>query len=136
MTIRTLPYLVVLGVVSLFGTPASAYADPVAECQAITSNQVETGQCLQDTLGAVEAVLNLALARAEAKADSIDQVTGRPQARQAVDQSQSLWTNFRAVNCQIPAMFAAGGSGTDQFALACQINMTRLRTVELNTFGD
>src|SRR2546423_15156507 len=66
-----------------------ALADPVAECQAVTTSQVETGQCLRDTLGAAESVMDLALERAQAEADSVDQVTGRPGARQALDQSQT-----------------------------------------------
>jgi hypothetical protein len=69
--------------------PSTARADPVAERQTITSNQIETGQCLQDTLATVEAIVTLAQ-RAQTKADSIDQVTGRAGARPALDQSQII----------------------------------------------
>jgi uncharacterized protein YecT (DUF1311 family) len=113
----------------------AALAGPVGECQAATSNQIETGQCLRDTLGAAEQVMALALARAESKADSIDPVTGRSGARPALDQSQGLWLQFRDLNCAVPGAFAAGGSGSGQFIVSCQIDMTRARTVELDVLA-
>jgi len=124
-----------IAVVVLLIWPAVAYADPVAECQTITANQVETGQCLQDTLGAAAAVMSESLQRAQAKADSIDQVTGRPGARQALDRSQTAWTQFRDINCDVPGALAAGGSGSGQFVIGCQIDMTRARTLELREFA-
>jgi uncharacterized protein YecT (DUF1311 family) len=75
--------------------------------------------------------LGLALQRAQNEADSIDQVTGRPGARLALDRSQDEWAQFRDINCQVPAALAAGGSGSGQFILGCQIDMTRARTIEL-----
>jgi len=115
----------------LVQTPSPAQADPVAECQEITTNQIETGQCLQDTLKTVESVMSLALQRAQTKADSIDQVTGRPGARQALDQSQLAWAQFRDIDCLVPGALAAGGSGSGHFITGCQIELTRARTVEL-----
>jgi hypothetical protein len=47
---------------SVVTATSAAYADPVAECQKITSTQIETGQCLQDTLNTANAVLDDALA--------------------------------------------------------------------------
>jgi uncharacterized protein YecT (DUF1311 family) len=126
---------VVFAAASLLIAPSSVSADPVAECQTITSNQVETGQCLEDTLGTVEAVMGLALQHAQGKADSTDQVTGRPGARQALDRSQSSWAQFRAINCEVPGALAAGGSGSGQFITGCQIDMTRARTIELYAFA-
>jgi uncharacterized protein YecT (DUF1311 family) len=114
---------------------SKAKADPVAECQAITNNQIETGQCLQDTLGTVESVMHLALQRAQAKADAIDQVTVRPNARQTLDQSQLTWAQFRDTDCQVPGALAAGGSGSGQFVIGCQIDLTRARTIELYALG-
>jgi uncharacterized protein YecT (DUF1311 family) len=114
---------------------STARADPVEECQAITNNQIETGQCLQDTLGTVESVMRLAVQRAQAKADSIDQVTGRPNARQTLDQSQLAWAQFRDTDCQVPGALAAGGSGSGQFVIGCQIDLTRARTIELHVLG-
>lgn len=113
----------------------NAHADPVAECQAITSTQIETGQCLQDTLTTVESVMRLALLHAQSKADSIDQVTGRPNARAALDQSQLAWDRFRDSDCQVPGALAAGGSGSGQFVVGCQIGLTRARTIELDALG-
>jgi uncharacterized protein YecT (DUF1311 family) len=108
-----------------------AFADPVGECQASTGNQVEAGQCLRDTLGAAEQVLGLELERAQKKADSLDQVTGRVEARPALDQSQTEWEKFRDVNCSVRFAFAAGASGASQFQTSCAIEMTRARTQEL-----
>jgi uncharacterized protein YecT (DUF1311 family) len=126
---------VVLAVTCLVLAPSAAHADPVAECQAITSNQIETGQCLQDTLSTVESVMSRALQRAQTKADSIDQVTGRPGAREALDQSQLTWAQFRTTDCQVPGALAAGGSGSGQFVTGCQIDLTRARTRELDALA-
>src|SRR5688572_11935597 len=87
---------------------SAAYADPVAECQKITTSQVETGQCLQDTLTTVDAVLDSALVNAQEAADELDAVTGRTVARPALERSQSAWSGFRTINCQVPAAMAGG----------------------------
>jgi uncharacterized protein YecT (DUF1311 family) len=75
--------------------------------------------------------MNLALQHAQTKADSIDQATGRPGARQALDQSQLAWAQFRDVDCRVPGALAAGGSGSGHFVTGCQIELTRARTIEL-----
>jgi hypothetical protein len=46
---------------------------------------------LQNTLAAAQHVLDLSLQRAQEKADSLDEVTGRTEARPALDQSQTDW---------------------------------------------
>ena len=126
--------LVVLG--SLLSSAApDALAAPVGECHASASNQVETSQCLQDTFGSAQAVMATALAAAQNEADAIDQVTGRSGARLALDQAQAMWLEFRDVNCMVPAAFAAGGSGSGQFTVSCQIDMTRARTIELRALA-
>jgi uncharacterized protein YecT (DUF1311 family) len=114
---------------------APALADPVGECQASTTNQVEAGQCLRDTLGAAQQVWGLELQRAQEKADRLDQVTGRVEARPALDESQAEWEKFRDVNCAIRFAFAAGASGAGQFQTSCAIDMTRARTQELSALA-
>jgi uncharacterized protein YecT (DUF1311 family) len=113
-----------------------AYADPVAECQKITATEVETSQCLQDTLNAANAVLDTAFQNAQAAADQLDQVTGRPVARQALERSEQQWSQFREVNCLVPAAMAAGASGSGNFTLGCQIDMARARTDELRALAN
>jgi uncharacterized protein YecT (DUF1311 family) len=115
---------------------APVLADPVGECQAITSSQVETGQCLQDTLGTAQYVMGVELEQAQQYADSIDQVTGRPGARAALDQSQADWETFLGSNCAVRSAFAAGGSGSGQFQIGCAIDMTRARTQELSALAN
>ena len=110
-------------------------ADPVAECQASTGNQVETTQCLTDTLSAAQQVLEAELQRAQEKADSLDQVTGRASARPALDQAQAEWESFRDANCAVRFAFAAGASGAGQFQASCAIEMTRTRTQELSALA-
>jgi uncharacterized protein YecT (DUF1311 family) len=127
---RALRFVVVLMGSSLL-TAMPALADPVGECQAATGNQVEASQCLRDTLGAAEQVMGLELDRAQKKADSLDQVTGRMEARPTLDQSQSEWEKFRDVNCSVRFAFAAGASGAGQFQTSCAIEMTRARAQEL-----
>jgi uncharacterized protein YecT (DUF1311 family) len=116
---------------ALMVAASAAYADPVAECQKVTATQIETGQCLEDTLTTVDAVLDSAFANAQAAADEIDTVTGRPAARQALERAQSAWFEFRNINCLVPAAMAAGASGSGDFTLGCQIEMARARTDEL-----
>ena len=122
---------VTLALVSLLVAASIASADPVAECQKITSTEIETAQCLQDTLTTANAVLDSAFASAQAAADELDSVTGRPVARQALERSQSARSDFRNVNCLVPAAMAAGASGSGNFTLGCQIEMARDRTDEL-----
>jgi len=124
-----------LASVSLLIAAVAAYADPVAECQKITSNQVETGQCLQDTLATVNAVLDTAFTSAAEAADELDAVTGRPVARQALERSQSAWSDFRTINCLVPAAMSGGASGAGDFTLGCQIEMARARTDELQAIA-
>ena len=110
-------------------------ADPVGECQTATTNQVATNQCLQNTLAAAQHVLDLSLQRAQEKADSLDEVTGRTEARPALDQSQSDWMTLLQSNCAVRGAFAGGASGSGQFIAACAIQMTRLRAEELNALS-
>ena len=120
-----------LASVSLLVAASGVSAGPVEECQKITATEIETGQCLQDTLTTVDAVLDSAFANAQSAADELDAVTGRPVARQALERSQSAWFNYRQINCLVPAAMAAGASGSGNFTLACQIEMGRARTTEL-----
>lgn len=126
---------IALASVNLLVAGSAAFADPVAECQKITASQVETGQCLQDTLTTVDAVLDSAFASAQSAVDELDAVTGRPVARQALERSQAAWFNFRTINCLVPAAMAAGASGSGDFTLGCQIDMARARTDELQAIA-
>jgi uncharacterized protein YecT (DUF1311 family) len=83
----------------------------------------------------VNAVLDTAFGNAQAAADELDQVTGRPVARQALERSQSAWSDFRTINCLVPAAMAAGESGAGDFTLGCQIDMGRARTTELQALS-
>jgi uncharacterized protein YecT (DUF1311 family) len=116
-------------------TAAPALADPVGECQASTADQVETGQCLADTLGAARSVLANALGRAQERADSLDEVTGRAVARPALDASQAEWIHFVDTNCAVRGALAGGASGSGQFIAGCAIEMTRARTQELSSLA-
>ena len=120
---------------SLMLAVSAAYADPVAECQKVTASQVETGQCLEETLTTVDAVVDSAFGSAQAAADELDAVTGRPAARQALERSQNAWFEFRNINCLVPAAMAAGASGSGDFTVGCQIEMARARTEELQAMA-
>jgi uncharacterized protein YecT (DUF1311 family) len=112
-----------------------ALADPVGECQTATTTQVDTNQCLQNTLAAAQHVLDLSLQRAQQKADSLDGVTGRAETRPALDQAQADWMTLLTSNCAARGAFAAGASGSGQFIAACAIQMTRLRAEELDALS-
>ena len=96
-----------------------AYADPVTECQKITATEIETGQCLQDTVSTANAVLDSAFASAQAAADELDSVTDRSAARRALERSQSAWSDCRSANCRVPAAMAAGSYGAGNFTPGC-----------------
>jgi uncharacterized protein YecT (DUF1311 family) len=130
---RRVAALCLLGA-ALFGA-SPVLADPVGECQAVTNIQVETTQCLMDTLGATQQVMELQLGEARERADSLDLVTGRAVARPALDESQEAWEAFRDVNCAVRSAFAGGASGAGQFETGCAISMTRVRAEELLALG-
>jgi uncharacterized protein YecT (DUF1311 family) len=130
MRIRHMLQIGATGLLLLSAPPA--LADPVGECQTALPSQVDANQCLQNTLAAAQHVLDLALTEAQNHADSLDQVTGRTDARPALDQAQADWLTFRDSNCAVRGAFAGGASGSGQFIAGCAIEMTRERTDELN----
>jgi uncharacterized protein YecT (DUF1311 family) len=111
--------------------PAPARADPLGECQVTASPQVAVTDCLRADLAAADQVMALALERLQAQADELDRVTGRPEARAAVDASQTQWQAFREADCRVRFALAAGASGSGQFALSCAITLARWRADEL-----
>ena len=114
---------------------APAGADPVGECQALTADQVQTGQCLQAALGAADHVMAGALGALLQKADELDRVTGRPAARPAVEASQVQWQAYREANCAVPFALAAGASGAGHFQPGCMVTMARTRAAELGALA-
>jgi uncharacterized protein YecT (DUF1311 family) len=126
--------LAAVGMLLLVSAPA-ALASPVGECQAAMPTQVAVNQCLQNTLAAAQRVLDVSLTNAQAKADELDTVTGRTEARPALDQSQTDWQTFRDSNCAVPGAFAGGASGSGQFIASCAITMTRERAAELDALA-
>jgi uncharacterized protein YecT (DUF1311 family) len=115
----------------ILARPLAAAAGPVDECEARVQTQVQVSGCLAADLRAAEQVLSTALAEAGRVASDLDRTTGRPGAREAVEAAQRRWLDFREANCAVRAALAAGGSGSDQFALGCRIEMTRARAREL-----
>src|SRR5579871_3046299 len=88
---------------------------------------------LQDTLSTANAVLDSAFSDAQAAADQLDSVTGRPVARQAHEHSQSAWSDFRTINCLVPAAMALAlqDQGTSRSGAK-----SRWRAPVLTSFGD
>jgi uncharacterized protein YecT (DUF1311 family) len=115
--------------------PPPARADPVGECQVTSANQVAVTECLRADLAAADQVMAGALERLQQRADELDQVTGRPEARAAVDASQAQWQAFREADCRVRAALAAGAAGSGQFELACAITLSRLRADELRALA-
>jgi uncharacterized protein YecT (DUF1311 family) len=115
----------------LLAAPPPAAADPLGECQVTTPTQVAATDCLRADLAAADEVIAAALERLQARADELDRVTGRPEARAAVDASQTQWQAFREADCRVRAALAAGASGSGRFALACAVTLARVRAAEL-----
>jgi uncharacterized protein YecT (DUF1311 family) len=134
MRLHNLVKVASVGVLLLLSA-APALASPVGECQAAMPTQVAVNQCLQNTLAAAQHVLDLSLTNAQQKADELDAVTGRTEARPALDQSQTDWLTFRDSNCAVRGAFAGGASGSGQFIAGCAITMTRERAAELDALA-
>jgi uncharacterized protein YecT (DUF1311 family) len=115
--------------------PPAARADPVGECQVTSPDQVAVTECLRADLGAADQVMAGALERLQQRADELDRVTGRPEARAAVDASQTQWQAFREADCRVRGALAAGASGSGQFVLSCAITLSRLRADELRALA-
>ena len=122
--------LALVASVLLAGAPAAA-ADPLGECQVTTPSEVAATVCLRADLAAADQVMAAALERVQAQADELDRVTGRPEARAAVDASQTQWQAFREADCRVRAALAAGASGSGRFALSCAVSLARVRAAEL-----
>lgn len=120
---------------SLLAPARPAHASPVGECQVVATSQVEVTECLRIALAAADQVMSAALDRLLRRADELDQVTGRPTARPAVEAAQVEWQAFREANCAVPAALAGGASGSGQFELGCFITMARARAADLDALA-
>ncbi len=104
------------------------FADPSLECSTQASSQVEIGNCMTKADEGTQAALALALSFARQSAESLDEVTGRPEAAKALDTAQDAWTAYRDAHCEFVGKTFGGGSGTGIAILGCRISLTRERT--------
>ena len=81
-----------VGGLALFCMPSLATADPATECGG--SSQVEIGTCVSETLGRVDATIEMYLGFAMDSAKELDEITGRTVAVPALEAGQSAWSAY------------------------------------------
>lgn len=111
------------------GIPCSA--DPILECSASASSQVEIRDCMTIAETQSEAALTLALSFSQQSAEDLDTVTGRPNTVKTLNDAQNAWTVYRAAHCKYVGSTFGGGSGTGIAILGCRIQLTRDRVAVL-----
>jgi uncharacterized protein YecT (DUF1311 family) len=114
----------------LLGIAANATAGALDECQT-AGDHATVSRCLLESDRDAQASLRNAEAAAGTRARELDAVTGRPGANAALAKSLRAFTEYRTLQCDFIKAMYASGTGADQAALACRIDLTRRRVREL-----
>ena len=114
----------------LLGFAANAMAGALDECQT-AGDHAAVSLCLLQSDRDAQAMLRNAEAAAGTRAREIDAATGRPVANAALAKSLRAFTEYRTVQCDYVKALYGSGSGADQAALGCRIDLTRRRVREL-----
>jgi uncharacterized protein YecT (DUF1311 family) len=114
----------------LLGLAANAAAGALDECQTAGDHAAVT-RCLLDADREAQASLRNAEAAAGTRAREIDTVTGRPGANAALAKTLRAFADYRTLQCDYVKAMHASGSGAEQAALGCRIDLTRRRVREL-----
>ena len=114
----------------LFGFAAPATAGALDECQTAGDHAAVT-RCLLDLDSQAQASLRNAEAVAGTRARELDNATGRPGANAALAKSLRAFMEYRTLQCDYVKALYASGSGAEQAALGCRIDLTRRRVREL-----
>jgi uncharacterized protein YecT (DUF1311 family) len=114
----------------LLGSAASATAGALDECQT-EGDHAAVSRCLFELDRDAQASLRNAEAAAGIRAREIDTATGRPGANAALAKSLRAFTEYRTVQCDYVKSLYASGTGAEQAALGCRIDLTRRRVREL-----
>lgn len=104
---------------------APAHAGPDLECGG--TSQVEIGACVSEMRDRVDTALEVALGFARTAADELDEVTGRSEARPALETAQQAWDAYRTAHCDFIGATFGGGSGTGIAISSCHVVLGRAR---------
>ena len=121
-----------LAAVALTG---SAAADPILECRAMAGDDMAVGDCLRTQLDISYAAMAEAQELARGTARQLDDRTGTEIALRGVEASQHAWEAYRDVECQTMAVLVVKDLPAETAQLACEIRLTRARTVTLLRFA-
>jgi len=111
-----------------WGAPAAAGA--LDECQTAGDHAAVT-RCLVEADAQAQASLRNAEAAAGTRAREIDTATGRSGANAALAKTLKPFSDYRTLQCDYVKALYASGSGGEQAALGCRIDLTRRRVREL-----
>jgi uncharacterized protein YecT (DUF1311 family) len=114
----------------LLGFAANAAAGALDECQTAGDHAAVT-RCLLDADREAQASLRNAEAAAGTRAREIDTVTGRPGANAALAKTLRAFSDYRTLQCDYVKAMYASGTGAEQAALGCRVDLTRRRVREL-----
>ena len=96
-----------------------------------SGSQVEIGACVAETLGRVDATVEIYLGFAMRSAEELDGATGRTVAAPALEQAQAAWATYRDDHCAYVGATFGGGSGTGIAIRSCRIELGRERVEAL-----
>lgn len=111
--------------------PAAAKS-PLDRCWAEVRTRVELKPCLERLLQEAERALETALSAADVEARELDRLSSR-RAENALKLSisQDAWRAYREAECARRRAAMEPGTGAGDSHLACRIELTQARAVEL-----
>jgi len=119
------------GVIAIGGLAAAvASAGALDECM-VRGDSAAVSRCLHEADREAVSALHAAEGAAGVRARELDTATGRPGANAALARSLRAFADYRKFQCEFVKAMYASGSGAEQGAIACRIDMTRRRVRDL-----
>ncbi|MGE5665852.1 MAG: lysozyme inhibitor LprI family protein [Betaproteobacteria bacterium] len=128
------PSLMRAGLLLVAGLALSgaARADALDECYRKALNNTEVVPCLEAARKHAEAEMMAANRRVEAMLVELERQTAMKTLAASVRKAQAAFTPYMNAQCKlVEATFASGG-GSGKAGLACQVDLLRARTAELD----
>jgi uncharacterized protein YecT (DUF1311 family) len=110
----------------------SRAASSLDECWTNARSRRDLAPCLEQSLKRAEADLAAAEKKAAQNARSLDAETSRTELTKRLADSNRAWRRYRDAECARVKETAAGGSGQQDFYLACLVDLTRVRAQQLD----
>ena len=108
----------------------TAGAGALEECM-IRGDHAAVGKCLLEAEREAQDALVKAEGDAGRKARDLDLATGRGGAAAALAKSMRAFADYRKAQCDFVRAMYASGSGADQGALGCRVDLNRRRARDL-----